>query len=195
VLIGGLISAIAFRHSKNPRPGSPTKYAMFDLEDTAGIMRCILWASEYVTYGEQVQPDALVAIRGTIDKRPGSDNVNLICNEIIPVAELEQRYTRGVRLRVSERDHGDKKLEDLRNILRGYPGNCAVELVLELTDGLRVLCKTGSMKVQLNAEMRDRVDELLGPGCVKPLAAPVKLNNGNGNGNGRGHWEGRKRGG
>jgi len=189
VLIGGLISAIAFRHTKNPRPGSPTKYAMFDLEDISGIMRCILWASEYVTYGEYVVPDALVAIRGTIDKRPGSDNVNLICNEIMPVAALEQRYTRGIRVNVSEPKHGEAKLTTLRDILRGYPGASTVELVLELTDGQRVLCKTAGMGVSLNAELRQRVDEVLGPGCVKPLAAPVKLSAGGGNGNGRGKWE------
>ncbi|MDZ4783103.1 MAG: DNA polymerase III subunit alpha [Planctomycetia bacterium] len=193
ILIGGLISAIRFAHTKNPRPGSTaTKYAMFDLEDTAGIMRCILWPEEFAKVGEWIVPDALVAIRGTIDKRPGSDNINLICNEILPVSELEQRYTRGLRLRVSEQEHGEKKLESLRDILRGYPGPCAVELVLELTDGLRVLCKSGGLKVQLNAEMRGRIEDLLGPGCVKPLAAPAKLSNGNGNGNGR-SWEKRQR--
>ena len=36
VMLGGMLAAIKFSHTKNPRPGSTnTKYAMFDLEDMA----------------------------------------------------------------------------------------------------------------------------------------------------------------
>ena len=116
-----LLAAIKFSHTKKPRPGSTaTKYAMFDLEDTAGIMRCILWPEDFAKCGDLVVPDALVAIRGTIDKRPGSEEANLICNELIPVAALEQRYTRGIRLSVSEPKHGEAKLAALRDIHEGW---------------------------------------------------------------------------
>ena len=36
VMLGGMLSAIKFSHTKNPKPGSPSRYAMFDLEDTDG---------------------------------------------------------------------------------------------------------------------------------------------------------------
>ena len=39
VMLGGILSAIKLAHTKNPKPGSPSRYAMFDLEDTEGIMR------------------------------------------------------------------------------------------------------------------------------------------------------------
>ena len=40
VVLGGMLSAIKLSHTKNPKPGSPSRYAMFDLEDSEGIMRC-----------------------------------------------------------------------------------------------------------------------------------------------------------
>ena len=46
-MLGGMLSAIKFAHTKNPRPGSPSKYAMFDLEDMEGMMRCILWPEQF----------------------------------------------------------------------------------------------------------------------------------------------------
>ena len=102
VMLGGLVSAIAVKHSKRADPGRPTRYAMFDLEDTEDMIRCICWPEQFVAYEEFIKPDAIVVIRGVVDKRPGSDEANLIVNEIIPLADLESRYTRGVLIRVDE---------------------------------------------------------------------------------------------
>ena len=38
VMLGGMIASIKHSHTKNPKPGAPSRYAMFDLEDTEGIM-------------------------------------------------------------------------------------------------------------------------------------------------------------
>ena len=52
VLLGGMLAAIKFSHTKNPRPGSThTKYAMWDLEDLDGIVRCIMWPEQFAEYG------------------------------------------------------------------------------------------------------------------------------------------------
>ena len=79
-------------------------------------------------------------MRGTVDKRPGSDEANLIVNEIMALEDLESRYTRGVSIRLLEAEHGLVKLEQLHEILRGYPGNYPLELTLCLADGSRVPC-------------------------------------------------------
>ena len=57
VMLGGMIASIKHSHTKNPKPGSPSRYAMFDLEDTAGIMRCICWPEQFAQFGELIQPD------------------------------------------------------------------------------------------------------------------------------------------
>jgi DNA polymerase-3 subunit alpha len=171
VMLGGMLSAIRFAHTKNARPGSPSRYAMFDLEDMDGIMRCILWPEETVQYGELIQPDAILAAVGTVDKRGGGDEANLIVSELIPLDQLEARYTRGVVIRVMENPHGQRGLEQLYEILRGYPGKCELQLVICLADGTRVPMNCEKVRIGVNPEMRSRVDQLLGPGNFRVLTS------------------------
>jgi DNA polymerase-3 subunit alpha len=189
VMLGGMLAAIKIAHTKNPQPGKPSKYAMFDLEDMQGIMRCIVWPEQYAQFGELVQPDAILMVLGAIDKRPGSEEANLIVNELIPLDQAQARYTRGVMIRLFEQLHGAKALEQLYEILRGYPGQCELQLVLSLVDGTRVpmTCKT---RIENNPEMRRRVEDLLGPGNFRLLAAPVTSNKSGGKSNGKSYGRG-----
>jgi len=184
-MLGGMIASIKFSHTKNPRPGSTaTKYAMWDLEDSEGIMRCILWPEDFARFGHLVEADRILAVRGAIDKRPGSEEANFIVNELIPLEDLSQRFTRGIVIRVDGQRHREKGLEALYEILRGYPGKCELQLVLCLEDQSRVVCQCDNLRIDLNPELRRRVDELLGPGHVRCIAAPVVSSNSNGNGRG-----------
>ena len=192
VMLGGMIAAIKLSHTKNPKPGNPSRYAMFDLEDTDGIMRCIVWPEQFEQYGHLVEAESIVMLRGAIDKRPGSEEANLIVNEIIPLADLDARYTRGVKIRIFEQAHGRGKLEQLHEILRGYPGQCELQLVICLADGSQVPCTCDKFRVAVNPEMRGRVDQLLGPNNFRLLtAAPAKMAAGRGNGRGNGNSRGR----
>ena len=172
VTLGGMLSAIKMSHVRKVRPGSnATKFANFDLEDLHGAVRCILWPDDFVQYGELVQADAILAVRGVVDRRGGGDETNLIVNELIPLDQLDHRYTRGVAVRVHEDPHGEKGLTQLREILRGYPGSCEVQLVLCLDDGRRVQLRSGNLQVEINPEMRRRIDDLLGPGNIRLLTS------------------------
>jgi DNA polymerase-3 subunit alpha len=184
VMLGGLVSAIAVKHSKRADPGRPTRYAMFDLEDTEGAIRCICWPEQFVIYEDVIKPDAIVVARGAVDKRPGSEEVNLIVNEIIPLADLSARYTRGVLIRIDEGHHGPQKLQQLHEILRGYPGKAELQLMICLADGSKVSCKCSDLSLTINAEMRTRVDELLGQGNFRLITAAPSVGAKNGNGRG-----------
>jgi DNA polymerase-3 subunit alpha len=185
VMLGGLVSAIAVKHSKRADPGRPTRYAMFDLEDTEDMIRCICWPEQFVAYEAFIKPDAIVVIRGVVDKRPGSDEANLIVNEIIPLADLSARYTRGVLIRVDESQHGPEKLNQLHEILRGYPGKAELQLMICLADGSKVSMNCSDLSLTITAEMRTRVDDLLGPGNFRLITAAPTVGAKNGNGWGR----------
>jgi DNA polymerase-3 subunit alpha len=171
VMLGGMLSAIKLAHTKNPKPGAPSRYAMFDLEDTAGTLRCILWPEQFVQYGELIQPDVVRIVRGAVDKRPGSEEANLIVNEILALDDLQARYTRGIIVRVHEEADGLAKLDLLHEILRGYPGECQLQLLVCLSGGSRVMCNCDAMKVAPNVQMRSRIEDLLGPGHVRLVTA------------------------
>ena len=174
VTLGGLLSGVNFRHTKNPRPGSPTRYAIFDLEDTEGTIRCILWPEQFAQYGDFAQPEAILVVQGTVEKRPGSDEANLIVSELIPLESVAGRFTRGLQVRVLEETHGPRGLEQLYEVLRGYPGSGELQLTVCLADGTRVSCECERLRVKIDPEMRRRVEELVGPGNVRLLPSSAR---------------------
>ena len=175
VLVGGLLAAIKFSHTKNPRPGSTfTKYAMWDLEDLDGVVRCIMWPEQFAEFGHMVTADSIIAVRATIDRRPGAEEINLIVNELIPLEELSARFSNGVQIRVREDVHGIDVLTPLREIVRGYPGNKPLRLRLELIDGGNVILDCAKSAVAIDPELRRRVEELLGLGSFRVLGGAPK---------------------
>lgn len=171
VYLGGMLSSIKMAHTKNGRPGAPTKYANFDFEDVDGSIRSILWPDDFATYGHLVQPDAILVARGVIDRRGGSDEANLIVNELIPLEELGTRYTTGIVLRIDEAAGGERQLAQVREIVRGYPGNCELQLLLCLNDGTRVHLKSQRVRAEVSTELRSRLEEALGPGHTRLITA------------------------
>jgi len=173
VTLGGMLSAIKTAHTKKPRPGATaTKYANFDLEDTAGAIRCIIWPEEYAKYERFIQPEAVLLVRGAIDRR-GGDEANLIVNEVIPLNELEERLTSGLIICLDEA-HGDTgTLKTIHEIIRGYPGQRELHFHLSLSDGSRVHLKSHRLRVDVTPELRSRMDDLLGPGHIRLLTKPL----------------------
>ncbi len=167
VVMGGMISSIKLAHTRNPKPGKPSKYANFDLEDMAGNIRCIMWPEQYAQYGEVLEADAILVARGALDRRGGGDEANLIINELIPLDRLDAEFTGGVQITLNETEHGERGLEMLREILRGYPGKCELHLTLALEDGARVNLSSQEMRVEVNSEMKSRVRDLLGENALQ----------------------------
>ncbi|MBA3480473.1 MAG: hypothetical protein H0T51_01540 [Pirellulales bacterium] len=151
-----------------------------------GITRCIMWPEQFAEHGTQVVADSILAVRGKVDRRPGAEETNLIVDELIPLADLSERYSSGVIIRVREADHGERGLEQLREILRGYPGSKKLKLRLDLAGGGQVWLDSKWPGLDLNPELRERVEGLLGPGSLAIQASrPQPQNGGNGNNNRR----------
>ncbi|MCO6456928.1 MAG: DNA polymerase III subunit alpha [Pirellulaceae bacterium] len=180
VVLGGMLSAIKLAHTKNPRPGAPSKYANFDLEDMAGAIRCILWPDSFQQYGELVKQDAILVIRGSLDYR-GGDEANLIVDELIPLDQLDSRYTNGMVIRIVQDRYQPDILRKVREIVRAYPGNCQLELLLCLEDGQRAHLR-GGMRIEVSLQLRQRLDDLLGPGNYQLMTSSARTAGANGGG-------------
>lgn len=167
VVVGGMISSIKFAHTKNGKPGQPTKYANFDLEDMQGNLRCIVWPKNFVDCGERIQPDAVVLARGKVDRRGGGDEINLVVDELIPLEEIDARYTHGIRIRIDEAEHDSQTLNRIREIVRGYPGKQELLFTMQLSRGETIHMKADRFRVEITPELRGRLDDLLGGGHYK----------------------------
>lgn len=169
VTLGGIISSIKHAHVKRTREeGGPTKYVNFDLEDLAGSIRCIQWPTEFETQGHLIQPDAVVVVQGVLDRR-GGEEPNLIANRVIPIDRLDASLTKGIAIRVKEWLHGDQTLRDVREIVRGYPGQRRLVVELALDDGSLVKLESARLRVEIHPELCQRVEQTLGPHSLEFL--------------------------
>ncbi len=168
VSLGGMISAVKHSHVKNPRDAnSPTKYVMFDLEDVDGAIRCILWPQEFALQGEAVQADAIVVLQGRLDYR-GGDEANLIVDKIIPIDQLDQNLTHGMKIMIDQQTHGEAALKTAYEILRGYPGNRQLKIEVILENGMRVEMDSNK-RIDINDQLTSRLTDLLGKTSVEML--------------------------
>jgi DNA polymerase III subunit alpha len=175
VMVGGMIGSIKIAHVKNPKPGQSSKYANFDLEDVEGMVRCIAWPDMYSKVGEFIIPDAVVLLRATVDRRAGGDEINLLANEVIPIAEADARFTSGMQVFMNVQEHREETFQRLREILRGYPGARDVMIALKMEDGEVVHIRSGKHRVDIQPELRARLDDLLGSGGHKLIVNKPKL--------------------
>ncbi len=176
VVMGGLVGALKLSNTKQPRPGSTfTRYGMFDLEDIDGLVRSICWPEEYARVGELLVPDAVVIVAGSVDRRAGSEETNLIINEIVPVADVWNRPARAVHIKVLEAAHDAETLDRLKQVLSRHEGQTPIRLVIELADGRRALLDVDGMKVRWSEGLLAELEELLGTGAVR---AQVAISNG-----------------
>ena len=168
VVIGGLVAALKLSNTKQARPGSThTRYGMFDLEDMDGLVRSICWPEDYARLGEHLQPDAVVIVAGSIDRRAGSEETNLIVNEIVPIAEAWKLQPRGVTVKLVEGQHDAATLERLAELVRRHQGKAPLRLVIDLADGARILLDADRDKVAWGPEFHRDLVALLGPGCAR----------------------------
>jgi DNA polymerase-3 subunit alpha len=168
VVMGGLVAALKLSNTKQPRPGSThTRYAMFDLEDMDGLVRSICWPEDYARLGEWIQADAVVVVSGSIDRRAGSEETNLIVNDLVPIAEAWSRPVKAVTVKLVEPRHDAATLDRLAEIIRRHAGATPLRLVLELADGRRVLMEADREKVAWSQSLHAELVALLGPGCIR----------------------------
>ena len=172
--MGGMISSIKQAHTRNPKPGKPSKYANFDLEDRAGNIRCIAWPEQFAQFGQYIEADAIVVARGAIDRRGGGDEANLIINELLPLDQLDANFQGDVAIRIDQQRHGEEALNKLREILRGYPGSVGLILNLSLDDGIIVNMDVKDLRIEVHPELKIRVKELLGDNALqlRPRSRP-----------------------
>ena len=168
VVIGGLVAALKLSNTKQPRPGSThTRYGMFDLEDMDGLVRSICWPEDFARLGECLQPDAVILVAGSIDRRAGSEETNLVVNEAVPLAEAWRLPVKGLSLKVVEGRHDRDTLDRLAAVLAAHPGKVPVRLVLDAADGMRVLMDADRHTVAWSPALHADLVSLLGPGCLR----------------------------
>ncbi len=153
--VGGVITALTKKYTKKGE-----LMAVFTLEDLESAIEVMVFPKTMSEIGYMITDDALVLIRARIDDR--DDLPKLIAMDI---KRLEINIDGGgppIRIQLPERGIRPEILNELREILRTYPGDSEVFIHF----GRQVLRLSNEFNVEASTRLLSEIRVLLGPDAV-----------------------------
>ncbi|MEE9404764.1 MAG: DNA polymerase III subunit alpha [Algisphaera sp.] len=140
IIIGGMLSRVRPTLVKNGRSAG-SKMAILTLEDTRGNkVDAVCFAETYATNANFLETDAVVFLKGKVDRR--REEPNIIVDRVIPITEARAALTRTIRVIVEDEpgsdfsDSSKGQLNQLREVLRQGAqrarGSSSAQVLLEL---------------------------------------------------------------
>ncbi len=166
VLIGGMIGAIKKATTKKPSRNGNSKYVNFDLEDSDGIIRCILWPDDFARYQEMVVSDEICIIQGRVDRRGREPNI--VVNRFLTIEAAEKQMTQHLAIKFRQGFHTEEDMKKVRRVLERYPGKTSIVIVIETPDPessefhYRSTLTAPTLGVSVSENLRKDLDETLG---------------------------------
>jgi len=180
VTIGCMIAEVRPTVTKTGRSAGK-KMAMLTIEDLTGKCDAVVFSDAYEMFGELVQPEAIVFLRGLVDRR--RERVSLVVDEIVPIDNAIEQMTGSVILRPTAGARTEEQLQRLGELLGEHKGNCPiyVELTPLSRGDVRVTVRLGRAwyAQPSRALMTDLIDLL---GDERHVSLQPKPSSGNGNG-------------
>jgi DNA polymerase-3 subunit alpha len=155
-VVGGVVNGIQRKMTKAGRP-----MIFFQLEDLSGSTEVMMFSNTAEQYGQMVQEDSILLVKGRVDNRGGDDR-KVMC-EALTEPKLDPSNT--VTLEVSPGMLSPDNVGKLKQILGGHPGNSPVVLHLKNSAGHKVL-KLNDFQVNAGSELFAELRALFGIDAV-----------------------------
>ena len=173
-----MVTALRLRNTKKGE-----RYASFQLEDRTGFVEILVWPDVYRRCMETLVLDDPILVHGRLEV--GEERVQIIANEVTPMAQASQRAAVPARKQPERDQNGERvhfyvrgeevtseELGRLHETLLRYPGPCTVFLHLALPDkGETVIELPVHLKVARTRELLETVESLFG-NRISPLRSP-----------------------
>ncbi|MCP9471993.1 MAG: DNA polymerase III subunit alpha [Nitrospira sp.] len=145
------------------------RMAYLAVEDLHGTVEAIVFPDVYKTVQEWIAPESLIRITGTIDR--GDKGTKLRASKIEPLAEVQKRAVKQVRIRLSDRPDALDQLLRLREILQRHPGEASVSLSLQMDTALEAeTAPLPNLTVSPSEHFVSDIEEVLGKGVLSLLS-------------------------
>jgi len=162
VYVGGIVGG--FRGLKTKK-GDPM--CVFTLEDHQGSVEVVVFPEMYGKHRMVIENGALLLVRGKFER--DEENSRFQCTDIMPLALLKERLSRGVRIRLKATCPRET-IEALWELLPKHRGDRPVAVEVEMNGGSRHLIVraevTSSIRVRTSEQFVADVERICGPGSV-----------------------------
>ena len=155
--IGGMIAAVQNGISK--KSGKP--YSLATLEDLQGAVPVLCFNENYDKYRDHLQPGKAILVIGEVNT--ADDKPKLFAQEIMPLEDAPQRYTKQVHLRLHTARLVPERLDSLLELVAAHRGKCPLFLCLLREDGQAIFIQTHErFSVAPSTALQKAADQLLG---------------------------------
>jgi DNA polymerase-3 subunit alpha len=124
VSLGGVVSA--FRRLQTKKGDT---MAVFQLEDMTGSVEVLMWPAIFERFKDFLEGDSPICLRGRCDVDARGE-VKVICNEILDLASVWKAGVQKAMIRIPVPALEDGSIDRFENLIRRYPGSCALEFEL-----------------------------------------------------------------
>ena len=141
------------------------RMAVFQIEDMTGRIEVVAFPESYKRFYDHLREGLMVWIKGKFTGEGESRKVHL--SQVMLLDEAQRRLAKKVTLRVSAPALEDAFIDELREVLDKYPGECPVFFELETPDAYRIVVQSPEVKGVVPSDaMAKAVAALLGEDTV-----------------------------
>jgi DNA polymerase-3 subunit alpha len=160
VWIGGIVSGCRQLKTKKG-----DRMAAFVLDDPTGTVEVVVFPDAFGKYGSLVENDALVAVRGKLEK--DDETMRLVASELLPIDDVRERITQEVAVRLAMPPQDRGTLEALAEILSRHRGDRRVALEIELRSGHPIRVRADlALRVKPTPRLVLEVEQVCGSGSI-----------------------------
>ncbi|MDX6340328.1 MAG: polymerase subunit alpha, partial [Trebonia sp.] len=160
VKIGGILSGVTRKVTKKG-----DAWAAATLEDLGGAIEVLFFPNSYQLYATAIADDAIVIVKGKVDKR--DDAPKLIAMDMtIPDLATGNDGTAPIVLQLPVTKCVPPVVEQLRDVLRTHPGTTEVHLKLRGNQKTTVVRLDDKLRVTASPALHADLKQLLGPSCI-----------------------------
>jgi DNA polymerase-3 subunit alpha len=158
VTVGGIVSALKHLTTKKGEP-----MVFMRLDDVTGGAEVVVFNSVYAQSRELCVTDQILVVKGRIDHKQEGET-KLLALEVSAFEAVAER--REVTIKIDARVARAGVVRDLATLVKDFPGDSRVTLLLEMTDGPRQLVLGPQYKVKPVPDFFAEAKALLGEAAV-----------------------------
>ncbi|QIK64453.1 DNA polymerase III subunit alpha [Leucobacter viscericola] len=164
VTFAGLLTNVQHRTAK-----SGNLYGMVTIEDYTGEVQALFMGKSYQEFGQLLQPDSIVALRGKMNSR--DDGMTMHAYGVRPINAAVQDDATTLMLTLSDTRATEDLMEELKSMLGRHRGDSEVRLNLLTNNVVRVF--ELKQQVRVTADLYGELKGLLGPRCLNSIEDAV----------------------
>jgi DNA polymerase-3 subunit alpha len=136
--------------------------AFITIEDYSGTAEAIAFSDVYAQFKDHLQPDAMVLLDGKISIKEEEDQAKILINEVIPLAEAWDKYSKNLRVNFITTQLDDAKIQHIKTLLQSSKGKCPIYINIITPDNREYVIKSKKMMARPTHDLFKQLQHSLG---------------------------------